>query len=156
MPRPETISRLKIPLSEHVLSRITQLTTDHVSDTGDSVSIRLGKTPAQLPPPLDEYVRRLARRRRGHSATTPAEDPAWLFPGGYAGRPLSAAHLSHRLKQIGIRPRAGRHTALMDIAAELPAVVVSRLLGFHQNTADLWQRERQGFSPEYAADLALR
>lgn len=44
----------------------------------------------------------------------------------------------------------------MDIAAELPAVVVSRLLGFHQNTADLWQRERQGFSPEYAADLALR
>ncbi|MEU9383216.1 hypothetical protein AB0D38_20510 [Streptomyces sp. NPDC048279] len=137
-------------------SRITQLTVDHVIDAGEKVSIRLGRVPAELPPPLDELVRRLVRRRRGHSATAPAEDPAWLFPGGYAGRPISSAHLSHRLKQTGIRPRAGRHTALMDIAAELPAVVVSRLLGFHQNTADLWQRESQGFSPEYAADLARR
>ncbi|MFI8880254.1 hypothetical protein [Streptomyces sp. NPDC055243] len=137
-------------------SRITQLTTDHVTCAEDSVSIRLGKVPAQVPPPLDELIRRLVRRRRGHSATEPDENLAWLFPGGYAGRPMSSAHLSHRLKQIGIRPRAGRHTALMDIAAELPAVVVSRLLGFHQNTADLWQRERQGFSPEHAADLSRR
>lgn len=137
-------------------SRIILLTADHVIDTGESVSIQLGKVPAELPPPLDDLVRHLVRRRRGHSATVPAEEPPWLFPGGYAGRPMSAAHLSHRLKQIGIRPRAGRHTALMDIAAELPAVVVSRLLGFHQNTADLWQHQSQGFSPEYAADLVRR
>jgi hypothetical protein len=44
----------------------------------------------------------------------------------------------------------------MDIASELPAVVFSRLLGFHQNTGDNWTRERQGFGAAYAADLSRR
>ncbi|MGW1550949.1 hypothetical protein [Streptomyces sp. NPDC002346] len=137
-------------------SRITQLTTEHVIDNGDKVTVRLGKVPADMPSPLDELVRRLVKRRRGHSAVRLAEEPPWLLPGGYSGRPLAAAELSHRLKQIGICPRAARHTALMDIATDLPVVVVSRLLGFHQNTADLWHRESQGFGPEYAADLTRR
>ncbi|MDJ0464663.1 hypothetical protein [Streptomyces sp. H27-C3] len=137
-------------------SRIIQLTCEHVTDTGEKVSVLLGKVPADMPAPLDELVRRLVRRRRGHSAVRLADEPSWLLPGGHAGRPMAAAHLSNRLKQIGIRPRAARHTALMDIAAELPAVVVSRLLGFHQNTADQWHRESRGFSPDYAADLSRR
>jgi hypothetical protein len=37
-----------------------------------------------------------------------------------------------------------------------PPVVFSRLLGFHQNTADDWQREAVGFGAEYAADLSRR
>lgn len=44
----------------------------------------------------------------------------------------------------------------MDIASELPPYVFSRLLGFHQSTGDNWDRERKGFSPEYAADLSFR
>ncbi|MFI1769351.1 hypothetical protein ACH41H_46075 [Streptomyces sp. NPDC020800] len=44
----------------------------------------------------------------------------------------------------------------MDIASEMPAVVISRLLGFHQPTGDNWTREAQGFSTEYAADLTRR
>ncbi|MFI5804415.1 hypothetical protein [Streptomyces sp. NPDC051561] len=137
-------------------SRIIQLTCEHVTDTGEKVTVLLGKVPADMPAPLDELVRRLVQRRRGHSAVRPAHEPSWLLPGAYAGRPMAAAHLSRRLKQIGIRPRAARHTALMDIAADLPAVVISRLLGFHQNTADLWHRESRGFGPEYAADLTRR
>jgi hypothetical protein len=45
-----------------------------------------------------------------------------------------------RLHALGIRPRMARSTALVEPASELPAVVVSRLLGIHQTTADTWKR----------------
>ncbi|MDQ0939308.1 hypothetical protein [Streptomyces sp. V1I1] len=44
----------------------------------------------------------------------------------------------------------------MDIASEPLSFVCGRLLGFHQNTGDNGQRERQGFGAEYAADLTRR
>ncbi|MEV7393399.1 hypothetical protein [Streptomyces sp. NPDC091215] len=135
-------------------SRITQLTTDDVTDHGDKVTLRLGRVPVDLPPPLDDLVLQLARRRKGHASLD--GQTKWLFPGGHAGRPLAPCHLNRRLKAIGIRPRLGRNTALMDIVSELPSVVVSRLLGFHQNTADKWQRERTGYGPGYAADISHR
>jgi hypothetical protein len=64
--------------------------------------------------------------------------------------------LGSRLRRIGVRPRIARNTTLMDIASELPPYVFSRLLGFHQSTSDNWDRDRKGFSPEYAADLSRR
>jgi len=135
-------------------SRITLLTTDQVTDHGNKVTLQLGRVPADLPAPLDDLVRQLVRRRTGHASR--AGGTKWLFPGGHAGRPLAASHLNHRLKAIGIRPRLARNTALMEIVSEVPSVVVSRLLGFHQNTADTWQRERAGFGPEYAAEVSRR
>ncbi|MFI5982090.1 hypothetical protein ACIBEA_14545 [Streptomyces sp. NPDC051555] len=137
-------------------SRIIQLTTDHVVDHGDKITIRLGRTPAELPAPLDDLIRQLVDRRQGHAAARPAEESKWLFPGGLVGRPLSPAHLSKRLKAAGVRPRLARNTALMDIASELPAAVVSRLLGVHQNTADAWRLESEGPGAAYAADLIRR
>ncbi|WP_255920746.1 hypothetical protein [Streptomyces humicola] len=44
----------------------------------------------------------------------------------------------------------------MDIATELPSCVFSRLLGFHQNTADNRTQEHPGASPKYAADPGKR
>ncbi|MHA6759585.1 hypothetical protein [Streptacidiphilus sp. PAMC 29251] len=88
--------------------------------------------------------------------TIPLTKPKWLFPGGYPGQPLSPPHLGKRLRAIGIQPRVARNTALMDIASELPSFVFSRLLGFHQNTGDNWNRERQGFGAEYAAEVSRR
>ncbi|WP_329553681.1 hypothetical protein [Streptomyces sp. NBC_00696] len=44
----------------------------------------------------------------------------------------------------------------MDIASELPTVVISRLLGFHQSTGDNWTRERQGFGADCAAEVSRR
>ncbi|MEU8927882.1 hypothetical protein AB0D10_44465 [Kitasatospora sp. NPDC048545] len=137
-------------------SRISILRTDQVTDHGDKVTLQLGRTPVDLPPPLDDLIRVLVQRRTGRAAATPLQESNWLFPGGLAGRPMSPEHLAHRLRGIGIHPRAARNTALMDLAAELPAVVVSRLLGFHQNTADTWQREATGSGTEYAADLTRR
>ncbi|MGW0885732.1 hypothetical protein [Streptomyces sp. NPDC002671] len=72
---------------------------------------------------------------------------------GYPGQPIDPHTLGRRLRAIGISPRLARHTALMDLASELPALVFSRLLGFHQTTGDNWNRERQGFGADYAGRI---
>ncbi|GAA3872472.1 hypothetical protein GCM10023084_26790 [Streptomyces lacrimifluminis] len=137
-------------------SRVTLLTTEHVTDDGDKVTLRLGQKPAELPAPLDDLIRQLVRQRQGRAVTVPLEEPKWLFHGAYPGQPLAPSALCDRLKTIGIRPRVARNTSLMEIASELPAYVFSRLLGFHQNTADNWDRERGGLSAEYAAEISRR
>ncbi|MDC0773098.1 hypothetical protein [Streptomyces sp. HD] len=48
-----------------------------------------------------------------------------------------------------------RRSALIEIASELPAYVISRLL-VHQTTADQWQRDNQGYGAAYAAELTHR
>ncbi|MFT9480258.1 hypothetical protein [Streptomyces sp. 11-1-2] len=48
-----------------------------------------------------------------------------------------------------------RNTAFVELASELPAVMVSRLLGVHQNTADAWKRIG-GQDNAYAAEVASR
>ncbi|MFD8897547.1 hypothetical protein [Streptomyces ardesiacus] len=71
-------------------SRITQLTTEHVTDDGTKVTLRLGRTPIDLPSPLDDLIRHLVRRRRGQAAAATTTESEWLFPGGYPGRPLTS------------------------------------------------------------------
>ncbi|MCX4751265.1 hypothetical protein OG455_38175 [Kitasatospora sp. NBC_01287] len=141
---------------ERPTSRIARLTTDQVSDHGDKVTLRLGREPVELPPPLDGLARQLVQRRHGRAVTAPTEEPAWLFHSIYPGQPIDPHRLGRRLKAIGISPRVTRNAALMDIASELPAYVFSRLLGFHQSTADNWDTEASGFGAEYAADLSRR
>ncbi len=87
------------------------------------------------------------------AGSTAAE--GWLFPGRYPGRPLSRSQVMRRLHALGIRPRMARSTALVELASELPAVVVSRLLGVHQTTADTWKRIG-GQDNTYAAEIAQR
>ncbi|MFC5253564.1 hypothetical protein [Streptomyces nigrescens] len=43
-----------------------------------------------------------------------------------------------RLHRLGIRARPVRSTALLDLAAGLPAVVLSKLLGIHIRSATRW------------------
>ncbi|MDW4918525.1 hypothetical protein [Streptomyces californicus] len=59
--------------------------------------------------------------------------------------------MSRRLKALGIRPRPTRNASLMDLAAELPAIVFSRLLGFSEQTAANWIAESGGEDASYAA-----
>lgn len=62
----------------------------------------------------------------------------------------------HRLHALGIRPRPARNATLRDRAAELPAVVLSKLLGVHISTAVRWSRTSGAPRAEYAAELARR
>src|SRR6266567_1019413 len=74
----------------------------------------------------------------------------WLFPGGQPGRPISASHLGQRLKDLGIQPGPARSTALFQLATELPAALLARMLGIHIDVAVAWQHAR---SEEHTSEL---
>jgi hypothetical protein len=109
------------------------------------------EVPAQMPPPLDGYIRTL----NAQAMATDTAGERWLLPGRFPSQYLSRSQLVRRLPPLGVRPRMARNTALVELASELPAVVVSRLLGVHQNTADAGKRIG-GQDNAYAAEVASR
>ncbi|MGQ4355827.1 hypothetical protein [Streptomyces drozdowiczii] len=137
-------------------TRIAALTTSHVTKTHDRVELRLGREPLVIPEPLAGLVMELVRTRQGHAAVGRTDSTPWLFPGAFPGRPMDGVSITARLNRIGIRARAGRNTALMELAGKLPAVVLSGLLGIHVNTATLWAQEAGNTRPGYAAEVARR
>jgi transglutaminase-like putative cysteine protease len=70
------------------------------------------------------------------------------------GRPLSAPQLAALLRSLGIPARLARNSALIDLAAQLPAAVLSQLLGIHLQTATAWTIEAGNTWLRYAAALA--
>ncbi|MCX5181310.1 transposase [Streptomyces sp. NBC_00268] len=102
-------------------------------------------------PPLDGYIRTL----NAQAMATDTAGERWLLPGRFPSQHLSRSQLVRRLRPLGVRPCMARNTALVELASELPAVVVSRLLGVHQNTADAWKRIG-GQDNAYAAEVASR
>ncbi|MFL6145111.1 MAG: hypothetical protein ACJ72N_25005 [Labedaea sp.] len=78
----------------------------------------------------------------------------WLFPGGQPGRPISAYQLAQRLRQLGLHPGQARCTALFQLATDLPAAVLARMLGIHISVAIAWQRASSGDWTHYAAELS--
>lgn len=60
----------------------------------------------------------------------------------------------HRLTGVGIRARPARNTTSMELAAELPAAVLSRLLGLNIDRAEKWTKEAGSTRAEYAAELS--
>jgi hypothetical protein len=80
----------------------------------------------------------------------------WLLPGGRPGQPISPYRLTERLHQIGIQPGPARSTALFQLAAEVPAAILARMLGIHINVAVAWQHASSGDWAAYAADVSRR
>lgn len=134
-------------------SRIVSLTAGHVALGQDTVTLRLGPVPARMPPPLDACLRDLYDQ--ANRTGTPSE-VRWLFPGRFPGQCLSSSQLKRRLHDLGIHPRVSRSTALVELAGDLPAVVISRLIGVCQSTADTWRRIAAGEHASYAAQRARR
>ena len=135
---------------------ISRLTLDHVQTDEREVRLRLGREPIVLPEPLATLVRQLVVTRSGHATLGDQGTSQWLFPGGRPGRPLSGAHLCHRLRELGISPGQARSTALFGLATELPAALLARLLGIHISVAVAWQRASAGDWTSYAADYSRR
>ena len=135
---------------------ISQLTLSHVEASDDQVRIQLGREPVVLPEPLDALVLQLAATRQGHAAIGDQGTSPWLFPGGQPGRPISAYQLAERLRQIGIRSGQSRSTALFQLATDLPAAILARMLGIHITVAVAWQRASAGDWAAYAAEVSRR
>jgi hypothetical protein len=138
-------------------SAVSRLTLDHlhVGDDG-AVRLRLGREPVVLPEPLAGLVLELVATRRGHAALGDQGTSRWLFPGGQPGRPLSAAQLAQRLRRLGLRPGQARSTALFQLATDLPAAILARMLGIHIAVAVTWQRACSGDWAAYAAQVSRR
>jgi hypothetical protein len=150
------VAGLLVLLFGQPLTRIVRIRTDQITQSGHGVTLALGDTPVVLPPPLDELVVGLVQKRHGHAAIGRTGEHPWLFPGGTAGQPISSRQLMRRLQTVDIRSRPARNTTLMDLAAELPAVVLSRLLGIHINSATRWTREAGTPMSDYAAEVSRR
>jgi hypothetical protein len=135
----------------------TRLVRVQLSDIGihdeGSVTLRLGELPLTLPAPVGRLVVELVEQRRGYAAVTAASNQ-WLFPGGRSGQHMSSQRMGHRLRQIGVPPRLARNTALIDLASELPAAVIAKLLGFSIKRAVTWNIEAGNTNPRYAAAVA--
>ncbi|MQA17296.1 MAG: hypothetical protein GEV09_25175 [Pseudonocardiaceae bacterium] len=135
---------------------ISRLTLDHVDAAEHEVRIRLGHEPVILPEPLATLVRQVVATRRGHATIGDHGSSPWLFPGGQPGRPISAYRLGQRLHQLGIRPGQARSTALFQLATDLPAALLARMLGIHIDVAVAWQRASSGDWANYAAHVSRR
>jgi hypothetical protein len=135
---------------------ISRLTIEDIETTDSALTLDLGSVPVALPEPLATLTRDLLATRQGHAATGSQRTSPWLFPGGQPGRPVSADRLAGRLRQLGIRPGQARSTALFQLATELPAAVLARMLGIHIKVAVQWQQVSAGDWTNYAADVSRR
>jgi integrase len=57
---------------------------------------------------------------------------------------------------LGIQPGQARSTALFQLATELPAALLARMLSIHIDVAIAWQRASAGDWMTYAADVSRR
>ncbi|MFF3088819.1 hypothetical protein ACFVRB_27820 [Streptomyces nojiriensis] len=146
---------LLVLLYAQPISVVSQLPVTAVITEGPQTSLRLGDTPLLLPDPLDTIARRLLARRRGHTTTGTLSDSPWLFPGAFPGQHLSHPHLRKRLNRLGIYSRPGRASALMGLSTQLPAAVLTELLGISPGTATAWTQSGGNWA-RYAAELQSR
>jgi uncharacterized protein YidB (DUF937 family) len=152
----DRLAGLLVLLYAQRASAISRLTLGHVTAAGDQVRIRLGREPVALPEPLDALALQVAATRRGHAALGDDGTSTWLFPGGHPGQPISPYQLGERLRQLGIRCGQARSAALFQLATDLPAAVLARMLGIHITVAVAWQRASAGDRAAYAAEVSRR
>lgn len=152
----DRLAGLLVLLFAQRASAISRLTLDHLHDGGHEVRLRLGREPIVLPGPLDTLARQVAAARRGHAALGCQDSSPWLFPGGQPGRPISAFRMAERLRQVGICSGPARSAALFQLAIDLPAAVLARMLGIHITVAVAWQRAAAGDWAVYAAEVSRR
>ena len=152
----DRVAGLLVLLYAQQPAAISRLTLGHVQPSDGEVRLRLGREPVVLPEPLAGLVLHLVATRQGHATTGDQGTSPWLLPGGRPGQPISPYRLTERLHQIGIQPRPARSTALFQLATELPAAILARMLGIHIDVAVTWQRASAGDWMTYAADVSRR
>jgi hypothetical protein len=104
------------------------ITSNSLRQRSGDTYLMLGDHELLLPPILADFMQLPCPTRR---STLPDIETKHrlLFPGRTPHRSIDPGVFARRLKQRGISPRAGRNTALIVRASELPAAVLSDLLG---------------------------
>jgi hypothetical protein len=120
-----------------LVSRLTQLTKDDVIEDGQATYLAIDEHRLMLPPRLAGLVCHL----RGQ------HEPRWTLgrlgtpiPWSSRARPAVDILFGVRLHRYGIDAHAGRNSARLALAAELPASVLADLAGISIGTAERWSR----------------
>ncbi|MEV4416187.1 hypothetical protein [Catellatospora sp. NPDC049609] len=117
---------------------IAELTIDDITTHGGKVCLRVGEHRTQLPPAVASLIEQTIAAARAPSVIGRAvPGTRWLFPGRLPGWPIAAASLGQRLRRHGIMVRHSR-TARLSLAEDLPAPVLSKLLGISVTAATRW------------------
>jgi hypothetical protein len=124
-----------------LISRITQLTKDDVNEDGQATWLAIDGHRLMLPSRLGDLVRQLRSQDGARWTLGRLGSPVpWLFPGQSPARPAVDIILGVRLHSYGIDAHAGRNTARLALAAELPASVLADLTGISISTAERWSQ----------------
>ncbi|SED63087.1 Site-specific recombinase XerD [Amycolatopsis tolypomycina] len=149
----DRVAGLLVLLYGQAVSRIVRLTINDVLRADGAVQLRLGRQPLMVPEPLDTLLLGLVGTRRGKAALGHTDDHRWLFPGGLPGQALHPLTLARRLRDVGIPSRGSRNTAMIELAATLPAKILSELLGISTDSATRWAALAGTDGNGYAAEL---
>ncbi|RSN19880.1 hypothetical protein DL990_40955 [Amycolatopsis sp. WAC 01416] len=151
----DRVAGLLVLLYGQRVTTITRLTTDQVTLNDHGIELLLGGHPIVVPSAFGDLIGNLAAGLP-HSTAGGPSDSAWLFPGPRRGQPLSPKVLLRRLAKLGIPATIGRNSALIELAAEMPAAVLSGLLGISIDRATRWTQDAGNTRPGYAAEVANR
>jgi len=69
-------------------------------------------------------------------ATAANPTSPWLFPGQFAGQPITYQHLLDRIHELGPNVRPGRSAVLRELVLTIPAPVLTTILGYTAATRD--------------------
>lgn len=146
----DRVAGLLVVLYAQRLSRVITLTRRDLTITDDTVQLRLGPDPLDLPEPLASLIQTLpVKRREGAAENLP--NP-WLFAGNRAGAHLNAVGLSARLRRIGIETRRMRLAAAEQLSREIPPAMLSGVLGLRTATIAQQTSQSGGNWANYIAD----
>ncbi|WP_371820735.1 hypothetical protein [Tsukamurella sp. PLM1] len=118
------------------LVRVVELPVTAVTDTGDSMTILLGKSPIDVPEPFSALVRTHVATRPNLRTGSGPESP-WLFPSSLAGRHLHPNTVMDRLRTLGINILGSRNRALAELVLDCPPSLVADALGYSPQVAFL-------------------
>lgn len=118
------------------LTSVCRMRSSQVDAGDDRVLVTFDREPVEMPPGLDDHIRRHLGARG--KASYASRDNGWLFPGGIPSRQLQTENVRAQLVELGIKPHDNRKTALFQLAATIPTPVLADLVGISSNTAVRW------------------
>lgn len=147
----ERVAGLLVLLYGARLERIHRLTTADITRLDGRLHLALSHHPTELPAELASLVEQLAADAViTPRALTLAGDARYLFPSTRRPHaPLHPSTLARRLDRIGVRPQITRNTAMVALAADLPAAVIAVQFGLSPQAATTWAQHSRRDSIEY-------
>jgi hypothetical protein len=141
-----------VVLYGQTVTRVAKLTRSDLqrNPNAETVVVVLDGNPVPIHDPFATLIELLPQRRT--NGVSDQFDSPWLFPGRKAGEHISAVILGNRLRALGIEPRNMRNTARAQLAAEIPAAMLGKLIGVSDGTATNWAAVTKANWISYAAD----